>query len=53
VKSNIWDIQGASPSGRTRPKVARRKSIAAILRDAYHQHTRDALSRRAVKKVLR
>jgi hypothetical protein len=51
VKANIWDIGGGH--GRTTSQKPRRKSIADILRAAYQLHTRDAWTRRAVKRVLR
>jgi hypothetical protein len=37
---------------RPQNKKARRKSVAAILKEAYQRHVRDGLTRRAVKAVL-
>jgi hypothetical protein len=52
VKSNIWDI-AAGGSEKTPRDKRRRKSVADILRAAYLATTRDALTRQAVKRVLR
>jgi len=52
VKSNIWDI-ASGEQDRTSQGKRRRKTISDILREAYRASTRDSLTRRAVKKVLR
>jgi hypothetical protein len=45
-------MASGSRAGGVRLKT-RRKAIAEILRAAYHRHTRDIWTRRAVKRVLR
>jgi len=52
VKSNIWDIAAGGQDTASHGK-RRRKTISDILRAAYWANTRDSLTRRAVKKVLR
>jgi hypothetical protein len=49
VKSNVWDSSSGAPS----PKKRRRRSVAAILREAYAIHLPDPLTQRAVRRILR
>jgi hypothetical protein len=52
MKTNVWDIAaGGKATGRTRKP--RRRSVAAILRDAYRLHAGDRVTRRAVKGCIR
>jgi hypothetical protein len=51
VKQHPWDSNDERTL-RSQNKKARRKTVAAILKEAYLRHVRDGLTRRAVKAVL-
>jgi hypothetical protein len=52
MKTNVWDIAAGGKAPR-RAHKARRRSVAAILRDAYRLHAVDRVTKRAVKGCIR
>ena len=50
MKAHIWEQESALRS--RRPAQPKRKTVAQILRAAYHKHVRDPHTRQAVKRCL-